>query len=176
MINYEELKRILQKNKNIPYAEVPRLYPNKRYCNLIYDSLGGEKGELTAITQYSYESITLKNEERISNILKEIAIEEMKHLEILGNIIVNLGEKPIYMNSKGNAWTAENLTYNDNLKEIIHSNIKSEEAAISGYKNILKYTNNITLRRIYERIILDEITHLEVFKRIVNNLNIQLKI
>ena len=170
MIRYEELEKILQKNKNIPYPEVPRLYPNKRYCNLIYDSLGGEKGELTAITQYSFESITLKNEEKISNILKQIAIEEMKHLEILGNIIVNLGEKPIYMNSKGNIWTTENVTYNcENLKEIIDLNIKAEEEAMLGYKNILKYTNNMFLRRIYERIILDETTHLEVFRSILKD-------
>ena len=170
MIRYEELEKILLKNINIQYPEVPRLYPNKRYCNLIYDSLGGEQGELTAITQYSYESITLKNEEKISNILKQIAIEEMKHLEILGNIIVNLGEKPIYMNSKGNIWTTENVTYNcENLKEIIDLNIKAEEEAMLGYKNILKYTNNMFLRRIYERIILDETTHLEVFRSILKD-------
>ena len=170
MIKYEELKRILEKNKNIPYLEVPRLYPNKRYCNLIYDSLGGEHGELTAITQYSYESITLKNEEKISNILKEIAIEEMKHLEIIGNIIGNLGEKPIYLNSKGKVWTAENITYNcENLREIMHLNIKAEEETILGYKNILRYTNNMYLRRIYERIILDETTHLEVFRSILKD-------
>ena len=170
MIRYEELEKILQKNKNIPYPEVPRLYPNKRYCNLIYDSLGGEKGELTAITQYSYESITLKNEAKISNILKEIAIEEMKHLKILSNIIANLGEKPIYMNYKGNVWTADNLTYDfADLKGIIDLNIKEEEKAILGYKNILKYTNNMFLRRIYERIILDETTHLEVFRSILKD-------
>lgn len=167
MIKYEELEEILLKNKNIQYPEVPRLYPNKRYCNLIYDSLCGEKGELTAITQYSYQYITLKNEGRISNILKQIAIEEMKHLEIIGNIIVNLGEKPIYMNSKREAWTVDNLTYDfADLKEIIDLNIKAEEESILGYKNILKYTNNIALRRIYERIVLDETTHLEVFKNI----------
>ena len=166
MIKYEELEKILQKNKNIPYPEVPRLYPNKRYCNLIYDSLGGEKGELTAITQYSYQYIVLKDNKAISPILKQIAIEEMKHLEILGNIIVNLGEKPIYSNSKGKLWMTENVTYNDNLKEMIDLNIKAEEQAVLGYKNILRYTNNIALRRLYERIILDETTHLEVFKSI----------
>lgn len=172
MIKYEEIEIILEKNKNIPYPEVPTLYPNKRYCNLIYDILGGEKGELTAITQYSYQSITLIKEERISNILKQVAIEEMKHLEMIGNIIVNLGEKPIYLNSKGKVWTAENITYNfADLKEIIDLNIKAEEEAILGYKNILKYTNNMFLRRIYERIILDERTHLEVFKIIIKNLN-----
>ena len=45
MIKYEELKSILQKNRNIPYPSVPKLYHNKRYCNLIYDSFGGERGE-----------------------------------------------------------------------------------------------------------------------------------
>lgn len=172
MIKYEELKRILQKNKNIPYPEIPMLNSNKRYCNLIYDSFGGEKGELTAITQYSYQSIALKKEKIISDILKEISIEEMKHLEILGNIIVNLGEKPIYIGTKEKIWTADNVTYNyGNLKEIIHLNIKAEEEAILGYRNILRYTNNIYLRRIYERIILDETTHLEIFKTILSGLN-----
>ena len=171
MIKYEELKRILQKNKNIPYPAVPKLYPNKRYCNLIYDSLGGEKGELTAITQYSYQFISLKSEEAISSILKEIAIEEMKHLEILGNIIINLGENPIYVSSKGKTWTADNVTHNcENLKEIIYLNIKEEEEAILGYRNILRYTNNMYLRRIYERIILEETAHLEIFKTILSNL------
>ena len=60
------------------------------------------------------------------------------------------------------------------LKEIIDLNIQEE--AILGYRNILKYTKNTDLRRIYERIVLDETTHLEVFKSIANNLNIQLKI
>lgn len=171
MIKYEELKRILQKNNNIPYPEIPMLNPNKRYCNLIYDSFGGEKGELTAITQYSYQFIALKKEKTISNILKEISIEEMKHLEILGNIIVNLGEKPIYISTKEKIWTADNLAYNcENLKEIIHLNIKAEEEAILGYRNILRYTNNIYLRKIYERIVMDEITHLEIFKTILSNL------
>lgn len=171
MIKYEEIKRILQKNKNIPYSIVPKLYPNKRYCNLIYDSLGGEKGELTAIAQYSYEHIVLRDEEAISRILQDIAIEEMHHLNILGNIIKNLGEEPIYKNSKGKIWTADNVICNcDKLKEIMHMNIKAEEEAILGYRNILRYTNNVYLIKIYERIILDEITHLEIFKTILRNL------
>ena len=46
-------------------------------------------------------------------------------------------------------------------------NIASEEAAIRGYRQLMRYTNNMYLRRIYERIILDEMTHLEIFKMIL---------
>ena len=45
-------------------------------------------------------------------------------------------------------------------------NICLEEEAISGYKQLMRYTNNVYLRRVYERIILDETTHLEIFKRL----------
>ncbi len=171
MTKYEELRCMLEKNKKIPYPIIPKLYPNKRYCNLIYDSLGGKKGELTAITQYIYEHNNLQNEKEINHILKDIAIEEMHHLNILGNIIVNLGEKPIYKNSNGKLWTTENVSYTTlKLKEIININIELEEESISRYQKILKYTNNIYLRRIYERIILDETTHLEIFKSILFDL------
>jgi bacterioferritin len=171
MIKYEELKSILQKNRNISYPSVPKLYPNKRYCNLIYDNFGGEEGELTAITQYIYEHMNFKKEEAISHILQDIAIEEMHHLDILGEIITNLGEKPIYQNSNQKLWIANNVTYDIcNLRDAIKKNMKDEESAIIGYRKLLRYTNNIHLRRIYERIILDETTHFEIFKRILMNL------
>ena len=171
MIKYEDLKGMLQKNKNIPYPSVPKLYHNKRYCNLIYDSFGGKNGELTAITQYIYEHISLKKEEAISHILQDIAIEEMHHLDILGEIITTLGEKPIYQNSNKKIWMASNVDYDIcNLKDAIKKNIKDEEGAIIGYQKLLHYTNNMYLRRIYERIILDETTHLEIFKKILMDL------
>ena len=47
------------------------------------------------------------------------------------------------------------------------TNIKAEEEAINGYINLKRYTNNITLRKIYDRIIIDEKTHKEVFEKIL---------
>lgn len=168
MIKYEELNQMLVRNKKVSYPPVPNLYPNKKYANLIYDSFAGEEGELTAITQYIYEHIDLKDKEDISRILLSIAIEEMRHIDILGEILINLGEKPIFRNSNQNQWTAKNVKYKiRDLKDAMKINIASEEAAIRGYRQLMRYTNNMYLRRIYERIILDEMTHLEIFKRIL---------
>ena len=111
MIKYEELNQMLVRNKKVPYPPVPNLYPNKKYANLIYDSFAGEEGELTAITQYIYEHIDLKDKEDVSKILLSIAIEEMRHIDILGEILINLGEKPIFRNSNQNQWTAKNVKY-----------------------------------------------------------------
>lgn len=167
MIKYEELEQMLARNRKVPYPPVPNLYPNKKYANLIYDSFAGKEGELTAITQYIYEHIDFKDKEEISKILLSVAIEEMHHIDILGEILVNLGEKPIYKSSEEKEWCAHNVKYKiKDLKEAMKINICLEEEAISGYKQLMRYTNNVYLRRVYERIILDETTHLEIFKRL----------
>ena len=114
----------------------------------------------------------MKDKEDVSKILLSIAIEEMRHIDILGEILINLGEKPVFRNSNQNQWTAKNVKYKiRDLKDAMKINIASEEAAIRGYRQLMRYTNNMYLRRIYERIILDEMTHLEIFKRILEKCN-----
>ena len=50
MLKYEELKKRLQQNKKVSYPSIPKLCKNERYARLVYDSLGGKEGELTATT------------------------------------------------------------------------------------------------------------------------------
>lgn len=168
MINYKELKQYLERSSKIEYPQIPKLYKNIKYANIIYNNFSGKWGELTAITQYVYEHITLKENEAIKKILLDIAIQEMKHLDILGEIITNLGQKAFYINSKKEYWTGKNIDYKEkNLKEIMKENILAEEMAIKEYNNLIRYTNNIYLRRVYERIIFDEEIHKKIFEKII---------
>ena len=170
MMKYKELNQMLMRNKKVPYPQIPKLYQNKRYANLIYESFAGKEGELTAVNQYIYEHIDFKGKEDISKILLEVAIEEMHHLDILGEILVNLGEKPFFKDSNQKDWSANNVQYKiKDIKEAMKINISSEETAIREYRQLMRYTNNMYLRRVYERIILDETTHLEIFKRILED-------
>ncbi len=135
---------------------------------MLYDDFSGEDGELTAITQYIYEHIEYDYQPKMSNILLKIAIEEMRHIKILGEIIKKLGGNPIYVNSQKKQWTSENVKYSfENLNEMLRYNIKSEEKAIEGYKRAIRYTKNIYLKNIFERIILDEQKHIEVFMKLI---------
>ena len=168
MLKYEKLNQMLSRNKEVPYISVPKLYPNKRYANLIYESLAGRKGELTSVNQYIYEHIDLKDKKDISKILLNIAIEEMYHIDILGEILVSLGEKPFFKDSNQIDWNTTNINYKiKDIKDAMKINISLEENAIIEYRQLMRYTNNMYLRRIFERIILDEKTHLEIFKEIL---------
>ena len=96
--------------------------------------------------------INLSNNKELSTILRKISIDEMKHLEIVGEIIRKLNGNIHYIDSNDRQWIAKNINYNlENLKEMMEFNILSEEKAIMEYRKIMRYTNNMQLRRVFER-------------------------
>ena len=111
-MTYEEAQEILTSKKNIPYPKLMNIRQNIRYANLLYDNFAGEEGELTAVNQYIYEHIELKQYEGFSKILLSIAKEEMHHLELIGDLIKRLGKKPYYINQNQCMWNANNIKYN----------------------------------------------------------------
>ena len=140
---------------------------NLKYANMLHDNFAGEIGELTAVTQYIYEHIELKKYDNFSKILLSIAIEEMHHLDLLGDLIKKLGGIPYYTNKNKCAWNGENIKYHfATVYEMLTYNIESEKKAIECYKEAIKYTQNKSIRDLLERIILDEKTHLEIFNRL----------
>lgn len=167
MICYEQVKEKIQAIEKYPYPKVLNLYPNKRYAQMLYDDFGGDLGELSAITQYIYEHIHFEQQTDLSKIMLEIAIMEMRHLDLVGSIIQKLGEKPIYRDSKNNFWNAKNVKYDTGcIQETMTYNIETEKVAIQGYQKAIMYTNNISLKRLFERIIQDEKLHIEIFQKI----------
>ena len=166
-MTYEEVQEILSSKKNIPYPKLMNIRQNIRYANLLYDNFAGEEGELTAVCQYVYEHIELKRYESFSKILLSIATEEMHHLELIGDLIKRLGRKPYYINQNQCMWNANNIKYHfNNVYDMLMFNIESEKKAIEGYKEVIKYTQNKSIKDLLERIILDEQTHLEIFNRL----------
>lgn len=133
----------------------------------MYNSFAGETGELTAIAQYIYENIELRYYENFSKIILSIAIEEMHHLELIGNLIRKLGRRAYFVNQKHCIWNAKNVKYHFNsVYDMLSYNIESEKQAIAGYKEAIKHTQNKSIQQLLERIILDEQTHLEIFNRL----------
>lgn len=166
-MTYEEVQEILNSKKNIPYPKLANVRQNQRYADLLYNSFAGEAGELTAVTQYIYEHIELKRFEGFSKILLSIAIEEMHHLDLIGDLIKRLGKKPYFIDKEGSNWNSENIKYHfNNVYEMLSYNIRSEKKAIEEYKEAIKYTQNKSIQDLLERIILDEQTHLEIFNRL----------
>ena len=116
-MNFEELNKMISKYDDVPFPEIKYVYANQIYANLLYDDLAGELGELSAVTQYAYEHMDMKNNEGLSKIMLRIAIQEMKHLNLVGELIKKLEKNPCFVNSKGIIWNSGNLNYD--VKDII---------------------------------------------------------
>ncbi len=130
-MNYEELNSMLSELDEIPFPEVKYVVKNPMYANLLYNDLSGELGELSAVTQYIYEHMDIANFPEISDIMVKIAIQEMKHLNLVGELIKRLGKNPYFIDSKGMNWNSKYLKYNfDDIVETMRHNIETEKVAI----------------------------------------------
>lgn len=85
-------------------------------------------------------------------------------------MLKKLGRPPIYQSGTGMLWNAKNINYvMRNLEEVMRENIRGEQKAIRDYKELMECTNDECIRNLIERIILDEKTHIEVFKSILED-------
>ena len=132
--------------------------------------------ETTASLLYSYQHFnTFENNKEFSSVIEEISIVEMKHLEILGKLIKLLGKEPIYktcnsLTDECVMWSSYNIKYDTNIKDMLITNIKGEKNAIKNYELHKRLINDKNIKKILERIILDEKKHVEIFENLYNNL------
>lgn len=157
-----------------PNYSLPEPYPiprvvgeNPYYASLLLQDYAGMSGELTAINQYIYHYITLKDSHpTISVLVRQVAITEMHHLELLGKIIQLLGELPIMHwvdHGAMRSWNAMFVYYGEAVYDKLSANIRHETNAIHNYRKHQQHINDPFIQEVLERIILDEQYHLRLF-------------
>ena len=150
---------------NLPYPDIKVEKENIEYAKLLMYPYASMISEDTATHLYMYQSFIL--DDNICKILENIAIVEMNHLEMLAKTINLLGLKPEYK-SNDIPWTSNYINYNTNLKDILKINIEAETLAIKNYQNLIKVINDKYIKKMLERIIVDEEIHLKIFNDLYN--------
>lgn len=157
-----------------PYPEPKVERKNIYNANILLQDYAGVVSELTAISLYSYQHFVSDDiYKEYAKVIGEISMVEMKHLELLGETIKLLGVKPTYVNSVcpcGQVWTASYVNFTDKIKEMLLEDIKAEQRAIENYRHHLFLINDKYIKKLLERIILDEELHLKVFKELYKNI------
>ncbi|MFY9431707.1 MAG: manganese catalase family protein [Thermacetogeniaceae bacterium] len=155
-----------------PYPEVRVAEPNPKYAQLLLEDYAGAVSELTAICQYSYHHFVLEEENsEVSKLLSCIALVEMHHLEILAETIYKLGVDPRYrIIEKNNAekyWDSSFVFYGTALCDRLTADLAGEWAAIANYRKHQHMIGDPYVKRILERIILDELHHVVLFNQVI---------
>ncbi|WP_378954769.1 manganese catalase family protein [Pelosinus sp. sgz500959] len=157
-----------------PYPIPKVVKQNYYYASLLAEDYAGMKGELTAITQYIYQYITLQNNyPDIATLAKQIAITEMYHLELLGKTIQLLGEEPIIGCAGYNTmrfWNSQFIYYGEGVYDKLYADINHEKEAIQNYKEHQQCIDDPYIKNLLERIIYDEEYHLHLFSEFQDRL------
>ncbi len=120
--------------------------------------------ELQVAIQYMWQHVSVTGLESVAveDIFKEIAITEMKHAEAIAERLAYLGGTPT---TKPNP-----IFVGGSLKEMLKTDVKAEEEAITLYKQTIKVADqegDVTTRRLFEGILADEEGHHDTFTKLL---------
>lgn len=164
-MSLQELNYVIKEMNRAAYPKVENIKPNHQFGRLVYEAYAGSKSELTTILSYVFQYLTNEEAQDVVLLLKAISKQEMKHLELLGEMLVGLGLEPYYMSTYGNKWCSDNVKSSFNgLMEMLDYNIESEKGAIEGYKHLIESCECNHLKMIFARIIMDEENHIKIFE------------
>lgn len=153
---------------NIPYPPIAIGEPNLDYATLLMKDYAGPNGEFTALTQYFYQYLITKNHySDFAAKMECISIIEMRHMEMLGELIVLLGGKPVYAMcdcEKYVFWGSYNVLWTENIQKFLLENIEGEKLAIKNYLKHIKQIKDYKIQEVLNRIIKDEEYHITIFK------------
>lgn len=150
------------------YPEVEVGGQNLRYAKLLMDAYAdGEKAEMTAIAQYMHHHFTIHNKE-IADAELCIALVEMKHLEMLGELIRKLGGNPKYRRSNKSWWDGGEVAYGDSTEFKLKLDIDAEKSAIEGYQTLISEIKDRKITALLKRILDDEVVHLAILTSLQN--------
>lgn len=167
-IDYEMHKRAGYADPSL-YPEIKVLKPNLYYANLLIDDYAGVISEFTAISQYLYHYFFFKDiDKELGELLENVSITEMLHMEILASTIKKLGGNPLIRGSYStcnNFWNGSFIYYGKHLCERLKADIDSEYKAIDEYQKHICMINDPYVQKILRRIILDEKVHIKLFNK-----------
>lgn len=152
-----------------PYPEIRVQGPNLYFAEILMDDYAGMVSEFTAISQYLYHYFFFKDiDKELGELLENVSINEMLHMEILAEIIKLLGGNPVIRGSYstyGNYWNGSFVYYGTNLCERLKADIDAEHKAIEEYQKHIYFITDPNIQLILQRIILDEKVHIRLFNQ-----------
>ena len=136
----------------------------------IRENISGKDGELSAVFTYLFQSFVALDE-KMRNAILEISQDEMEHVQKLSNLLVSMGEEPIFIDANKNFYITKWANYETCPKVFLKQNIESEKLAIKNYMDLIETTTDEKVVQTILSVIDDEKEHLEIFNRLLETVS-----
>ncbi len=152
----------------LPYPKI-EVEEDISQAKLLMPNYGGPAGELTSVMTYSFQSYISERYPEIQAQIDQIALVEISHQKLLGQLIFKLGGYPVI--GSRTYWNGSYVNYTLNTKKFLQQNIVGEETAILNYERTILNLSAEPVKLMLERLILDEEIHIKAFKDLLAGLN-----
>jgi len=158
-----------------PWPDIEIVTANELYATAMLSNIGSCNSEMSAISLYVYNSmITKRYFYDIAECFHRISVVEMHHLNIFGDLCIMLGADPrLWSWQKGRMkyWTPACNRYPTNISALVSNSLNGELEAIRKYQMQCQWINDFRIKAILNRIIADELCHVQIFRLILAELN-----
>lgn len=152
------------------YPEVCAEEKNRQYAAAMIGNVGACDSEMSAVNLYFYNSVIAEGKfEEIAECFHQISIVEMHHLHTFAMLANLLGADPrMWSVDRGRYryWSGACSQYSRNIGEILQNALRGEQQTIAKYRRQKEWIQDCHIRKILERIILDEQCHVKVFEQL----------
>ena len=153
---------------NLPYPTYDEVKEDKRMATFLREIYAGGHGELKSVLQYIYHYFYFKKlgDVQSAEVVLGIAQSELKHVEILGDLLLKFGLDPVFALSPWglNCRFVSDVSYSKTAEKMIYDDIASEMASINEYEKLLNVISDQRLKALLKRITLDEELHIKALK------------
>ncbi len=144
---------------------------NSYYSGILQNLYSGSESETIIFLQLQYHSYILSSfNDQISNLLQEIALQDLKHQELLAHAIQMTSGDPIYCNSQGKWLGGRQVDYIKDTKQIIMTNLEMKEKIIIDYKLAISKIANQQIKTLLSVILADEESHRDILSNILKTI------
>lgn len=160
---------------DLPYPDTKGFCCDECSVRIISPAYAGGAGELNAVLQYLFHAVNFDSigNKKFARILRDIAVSEMHHLNMLAEMICAMGASPVYSACPPclcDFYSARNVSFSRTPQRMIMDDIKGEREAIRGYERMLCKLCNEQAGAVITRILLDEKLHLDTLKCMLEEL------
>ena len=160
---------------DLPYPAVENFESNRENVRILSPAYADRESELTAILQYIYHANVFSGlkMKQYSRLLMEIAVSEMHHLDMLGNMLYQMGALPVFTSCPPRLfdfYSTAAVSYSCEPEKMIRDDIRGEQEAIRQYQSMLRRLRNESVSAVISRIILDEELHLRTLQSIMSEI------
>jgi len=166
--NIKDIENI-ENRRDFRYTPIENAVCNLKTIRILKRLMNSRVSEMTGINTYLYQFfISRYDNPNLANIFRRIAINEMKHLELLADAIIKFGGIPTF-NYRDNFWNARFVNYENVGLNIIRNNIRDENKSIIQYKHAIENVENESLKQLFREIILDKERHIQELSSFLPN-------